>query len=135
MDADRVVERICSLPVTFRDGSQSALEILAKSGVLQTPEALTIAAVAAHLNEHPELIDAWMLWSEDKRVSSGWYFLYERPNFVVGFYPHGDRLVFKDAITACTQFVFREVKSMAPNISLNPDASPAALARRPLGAG
>jgi hypothetical protein len=26
-------------------------------------------------------------------------------------------------------------RSMTPNISLNPDASPAALARRPLGAG
>ena len=112
MDADQVLERICNLPVDFKHGSKSPLQLVTESGVNAHPEVLTVSRLIVCLRAHPELIDQWENWSADKRVSSGWYFALRSVGFVVGYYPGGESLTFEDPFVACAEFVVREVREI-----------------------
>jgi hypothetical protein len=80
------------------------------AGIVKHPSALTVESLLSYLKEHPELIGAWMAWSADKRVSSGWYFIASRTGgFEVGYYPPGERLQFGQIDRACAEFIVREL--------------------------
>jgi hypothetical protein len=69
-----VVARICDLPVQFKARrTASVIQLVDESGYRADPGSLTVNAVSAHLDAHPDLVDAWLAYSEDKRTSSGWY--------------------------------------------------------------
>jgi hypothetical protein len=75
------------------------------------PSALTLDAVKSALDEDPRLIGEWELWSQDKRTT-GWYLRIEQGSHVVGRFPEGDRLIFPDAVTACAEFIIRELQAI-----------------------
>lgn len=104
------VAYLCRLPRTFRGGTESARTLVHKGGT--DPNLITVEAVKAVLDADPGLIDDWQRWSEDKRVSSGWYLGYENGSHIVGYIPHGDRLAFPDASSACAEFIVRELRSI-----------------------
>jgi hypothetical protein len=76
------------------------------------PSALTLEAVKSALDEDPRLIDEWQQWSQDKRAP-GWFLTIENDPRVIGRFPQGDRLVFPDAVTACAEFILRELQALA----------------------
>lgn len=104
------VRAICNLPNAFRDGTKSPYELVHQTGIDLT--SLDVDAIRALLAAAPELVTAWLHWSEDKRSSPGYYFTAEGDHYVVGRYPSGERLEFRDAITACADFIVKEVKSI-----------------------
>jgi hypothetical protein len=80
------------------------------AGIIKPPAALTVESLLPYLKEHPELIGAWMAWSSDKRVSSGWAFIPAREGgYEVGYYPRGERLRFNEIDRACAEFIVREL--------------------------
>jgi hypothetical protein len=101
---------LCRLPLTFREGTQSARKLVHKSRT--DPKLVTVEAVKAVLDAAPGLIDEWRRWSEDKRTSSGWFLSYENGSHVVGYHPRGDRVAFPDASSACAEFIVRELRSI-----------------------
>ena len=104
------VAYLCRLPRIFRGGTESARNLVHKSRT--DPRLITVEAVKAVLDAEPALIDDWQRWSEDKRVSAGWYLGYENGSHIVGRYPSGDLLAFPDATSACAEFVVRELRSI-----------------------
>src|SRR5437870_5632737 len=88
-EASKTIERICRLPIDFKGGTKSALHLLRESGYLQLPLGLQRQDLKAFLQDKPDLQDAWLSWSEDKRVSSGWYFKATKTGYFVGFFPGG----------------------------------------------
>jgi len=110
-----VVAKICDLPVQFKvRGNVSVVDLVAASGYPAAPEALTVTAVSAYLREHPDLIEAWLTYSEDKRTSSGWYVSQRSSGtFEIGYHPQGERISVSDRATACAEFIVREVRSIA----------------------
>ena len=119
MSTREIVEAICTLPDVFRAGSQSAVDLIRLSGLPESPQSLTRAEVLALLSERPGLVDSWLQWSEDKRTSSGWFFVSEASDFVVGFHPKGERLVFSDRTEACAEFVLREAADLIVSLRSN----------------
>jgi hypothetical protein len=92
----------------------SVVSLVDESGYRDAPTALKVEAVAAYLAQHPALVDAWIGYSEDKRVSSGWYVVASPgERFEVGYYPKGETLYFEDRDRACAEFIVREVRSIA----------------------
>jgi hypothetical protein len=61
------------------------------------------------LRADPALIDGWLLWSKNKRVSSGWYIERDGDGCVVGYFPKGKRLRFDDVPLGCAKFILLEV--------------------------
>jgi hypothetical protein len=107
------MEQICDMPVAFRRGSKSPIQLLEESGYFEMPNELTIEALAAFIGGHPSVIQVWLRWSEDKRVSSGWYFVRKAGGYIVGQIPNGLQLPFSDDVQACAEFVVREVAAIA----------------------
>lgn len=113
MSANEVVERVCRLPGEFYGGTRSMSQLLEESGVTSCMALLTVSNIKGYFTAYPDLIEQWLLWSANKRVTSGWYFKRDGNNFVVGFYPRGEVLTLGDAAVACAEFVVREVKALA----------------------
>jgi hypothetical protein len=115
-----MIERVCAMPVEFHArGDISWTDLLQASGYLQSPETLTTDAVEAHLRKHPALIDAWTLYSLDKRYSPAWYLIEIHDSLLeLGYYPDGPRLCFTDRFKACAEFIVRDLAaSSAPRVS------------------
>lgn len=71
-------------------------------------------AASAYLRQHPELIDACLAYSEDKRTSSGWYVTPHSANsFEIGCHAQGERILVADRTSACAEFIVREIRSIA----------------------
>lgn len=113
MGIDDVLERICRLPANFYSiGSKSIVQLISESGIDECPSALSVPNISAYFTTHPELVQSWLLWSANKRVSSGWYFLRRSGGYAVGFYPRGEALNIAEPELACAEFVVREVQAI-----------------------
>jgi hypothetical protein len=110
-----VVGGICELPVQFKvRGTVSIIQLVDESGYRTAPESLTVEEVSRYLHEHPDLIVAWLSYSEDKRTSSGWYITRRSDDtFEIGYHPKGERIVVAGDAPACAEFIVREVRSIA----------------------
>lgn len=107
---------ICSLPSRFSCDNVSAAQLVLESGLVEDPEALTRAAVVSFLAAHPDVMKGWLLWSQNKRTSSGWYLSSEETGFTVGFFPGGPKTLYRNMIDACSEFILLEAESIAVNL-------------------
>jgi hypothetical protein len=116
MSSENLIRNIVTLPTTFKTVGKSTITLLKESGYHEKFDSIDEGDIADILREYPSAIEDWMIWSKDKRTSSGWYFNKESENdFVVGFYPHGlkgDLLHFSDKISGCAAFIKREIESI-----------------------
>jgi hypothetical protein len=89
------------------------VQLVAESGISACLALLTVPNIEACLLVDPHLVEHWLRWSANKRVTSGWYFKREASHFIVGIYPKGDVLTFSEPALACAEFVVREVNVLA----------------------
>ena len=108
------IEDVCRMPVDYHSfRTVSARELISRSGYRDRWNSITVEMLADTLGRHPDWVDAWIKWSEDKRVSSGWYIARREDAFDVGHYPTGTPVRYTDPIEACATFVSHEVWSIA----------------------
>jgi len=109
---EATLDTICRIPEVFR-GGKSPRSAVRASGYASIRDQVTPADVARHLEQNPAYIDAWELYSLDKRTSGGWYFVREESGWRVGSvsisYPDE---YFESVAEACSQFVLREVEAI-----------------------
>ena len=115
VDGD-VIARVCTLAERYYRGEAAPQELAFESGFLLHRERVKVGAVRRWLRKHPDTIQWWERWSEDKRTASGWYFV-RRPFFSeCGWYetPRGKQHVrrFMSASAACAYFVVREISEL-----------------------
>lgn len=110
------VSAICRLPSTAREiQTKSIYHLLKESGYRQFRDQITPNVLVECLRRERHLINDWMLYSEDKRTGSGWYFeVSGEDRYVVGYYPKGPEMSFSDPALACAEFIAREVNQIDP---------------------
>ncbi len=106
MDVDTLLHHVCCLPREFNLQDKSPIGLLKEAGFFEAPDVVTPEAVVTPLRGDPTLINDWLLWSDNKSTSSGWYF---RKDGQVGFYPSGPVFYFRDIVIACAEFIVREL--------------------------
>ena len=104
------IRRICRIPADFRKGSKSFHELVHDTGIER--RALTAASVTSVLLSNPDLVEDWLSWSEDQRSTPSYYFLEEKGKYAVGCYPGEEIVEFSDSITACADFIVKQVSSV-----------------------
>lgn len=72
MSRDDVIASICRLPVDALGSNVSILELLRQSGYSES-SGISEQDIEAYLRRHPELIEPWILHSENQRSSTGWW--------------------------------------------------------------
>lgn len=108
-----VLERLAHLPLDFRSGELSPVALVAQSGFDPSRHVLSISIAREYLRQHPDLIDVWLGWSEDKRSSPAWGFQVHGSGASI-FY-NGQPPVqqsFPTALDACAAFIVEEIRSL-----------------------
>jgi hypothetical protein len=120
MDA-AILQAVCRMPVTYRArGDVSWIAVFDETGFVANKTSWSSADVEAYLRKHPELVDVWLLYSDDQRCSPAWYVVPPKGNMPadswrVGHQPRlllGDRR-FKDAAAAVTFFIEQQVRRLS----------------------
>ena len=109
------IEDVCRLAWDYHAmGTVSARELIARTGYPARWRSVSVGLLADTLRAHPEWVDAWIQWSEDKRVSSGWYISRcGESAFDVGSYPSVPPVRYRDQTQACAVFVRHELAAIA----------------------
>ena len=68
---------------------------------------------------HPNCVNDWIRFSEDKRSSAGWYFQQNGIDYEVGFFSLNKNNIgptkYSNSIEACAAFIKREIESIRGN--------------------
>jgi hypothetical protein len=68
---------------------------------------------------HPNCVNDWIRFSEDKRSSAGWYFQQNGTDYEVGFFSLNKNNIsptkYSNSIEACAAFIKREIESIRGN--------------------
>jgi len=107
------IPRIAAIALPENRRKLSALKLIENAGYKPLGRQPSIEELANYLQNKPELVEAWLTWSSDKRVSSGWYFTRDGKAYTVGFHPNGDCFEFSEPAKACAEFILRELASIA----------------------
>ncbi len=97
---------------------RSILDLLKSSGYLESHEAITEQHLLAYLQANRDLIRSWIIYSENRRTSCGYYFLGpdntpdQGGHWVIGYYPGRKEEHFSDGPTACARFVKLEAENL-----------------------
>ena len=121
MELESLINEIISFPVKFYSlGNISIYSFLSNVGYLEHYNQVQDDSIATALAQSPEYIDAWFDWSENKRVTSGWYIEKgENAHYIVGFYPPSEShppVYYADITKACTVFIIKEIESVRTGI-------------------
>lgn len=105
------VESVCVIPLEFRGGSKSVLQLFTESIPDLSDRPRFIELVADRLKDDPRLVEAWQNYSWDKRVDEGPYL----DGTKVGYYRQGqflDKRTHAKPSLGCADFIFREAQSV-----------------------
>jgi len=113
-----VVANLINFPSRFNSpGNVSIYNILKETGYFEMHDQVSDDIIYNALSQHPEHIDEWINYSQDKRTSSGWYFKEEgKDSYIVGYFGGTDsekvQLRFTDRIAACAAFIKQESEAI-----------------------
>ena len=107
-----IIENICQLPVSLKKLNKCIYALLKVSCYYDSPDLVTES-----LKKNQEVINEWLIYSSDKRTSSGWYFKEndKHNKYIVGYLSSGNRCnetVFSNIVDACTMFIMREIEDI-----------------------
>ncbi|MEO4004180.1 hypothetical protein [Flavobacterium sp. CAU 1735] len=117
MNTSILIKSILSLPEKFHVlGNASIYSLLKETGYFEINSQINEATILDELNKHPEYINYWLNWSDDKRTTSGWYFKQnENGKYVVGYFPVSEQsrlMEYSDLKDACAAFIKREIEEI-----------------------
>jgi sulfite reductase beta subunit-like hemoprotein len=112
-----IINKVISLATEFYNKSNvSIYTLLKETGYFEMYNQINEADILNELTIHPEFIDKWFSWSENKRSSSGWYLKQnENSKYAVGYFPANRdiaQIEYSDIKEACAAFIIREIEEI-----------------------
>ena len=100
------IDKICNLPQTFKQVEKSLNALLTETKFQFLYNEISLADIIHYLQNHPNLLDVWKEYSDDKRTTGGYYY-HEK---YIGSLDH---LTFDKTFTsdteACAEYILREI--------------------------
>ena len=90
----------------------SLIDLLKGASYTRFRREVTAHELADYLRRHPELVEEWLRYSEDKRTSDGWYFGTNGRRSWIGQVGPTMPEYFDAPETACAEYILRELDSM-----------------------
>ena len=113
--------------MTYKASGNRDTATLKRAAIQHRDAPFDIEQFISALNKDPAIVDAWQLWSEDKRWSPAWYFsTVSAGSWVVGFYHEdADKQIeteFDDPFRACATFILRELEDYLMILDSKPES-------------
>lgn len=119
MNYQETIESICRMALNFETRENiSMVALLKESGYTAIHTDITEKELSEYFRNNPDLIETWLLETDNKRTSVGWYIKEPGDSFtkskqwVVGLYPTGEIKEFREAAEACGFYVKMEVEEI-----------------------
>jgi hypothetical protein len=118
MNKSDLLEQIATLPRRFQTlDNVSMFSLVEAIGYFGFHDQISDADIRAALARCPESIREWMQYSEDKRMSSGWYLtLNDEGCYEVGYVTERGELqqqvAYNKGTDACATFIKRELENI-----------------------
>ncbi len=117
MEKSNIIKEIISIPARFySEGNISFYSLLKKTGYFELYNQISEVDIFEMLKQDLECITQWLSWSEDKRVTYGWYFKESlNGNYIVGHFPPKEdfkTIEYSDVSQACSVFIKREIEDI-----------------------
>ncbi len=115
MDIENIIQNIIRIPRDYYQQNRSKLTLVQESGYFDQYDQITEELIFEALQKEPEYVDEWIQWSDDQRVSEGWYIKIENgENFVARFSTKGEYresiTKYPDIKTACAAFIKHQIE-------------------------
>jgi hypothetical protein len=116
MSEQDIIKEIIFIPKDFYEKRNiSIFSLLKNTGYFDLFDKINIDQILQVVIQNPECIDYWLMWSENKRVDSGWYFAKNADDhYVVDFFPpkRNSKKVYADMREACAVFIKLEIEDI-----------------------
>jgi hypothetical protein len=109
------LERICRIghDSSVRGQGLSLRQLLADTRYRELRGRVDHGILMQHLVERPELAQHWLMYSEDKRTSGGWYLTTKGSEWEVGRLDAGSRPIdqrrYGSSVEACASYILLEL--------------------------
>ena len=115
MNLYNVIHNCVYLPETFyKVMNKSMHTLLLESGYFNYNDKVTVELINKELQKHPDCVDQWLQYSEDKRTSNGWYiYKNEKGVYVVAYMgelSERSKLEFVNVVEACAHYMKLELE-------------------------
>lgn len=115
-DMDQIIRNICELPNDFNRGDKSAFKLCIESGFLISHRKDSLDSIKEYITNNPQIIEKWLIWSDDKRTDKG-FFLHLEDKFIVGYVDYTKSgsiktVEYKTDLAACSEFILLEICSI-----------------------
>lgn len=123
MHDEDVADRLLRIPTdSHKPDGVSVWQLVQDTGYFEAYDRVSVAVIRGALDRYPEKVGDWLLYSEDKRCSSGWYIRkHYGEEFDVGFYPDSSGIepeYYSNRLDACAAFIKHEVEEIRHGISI-----------------
>lgn len=113
MNQEETLEAICNMAVDYNSqGNVSMLELFYRSGYRKQESRITEELIEKLLLKNPDLVESWLIESENTRTTPAWYVLPKDNKWVVGLYPGGKELIFGDKNKACACYIKKYMEAL-----------------------
>ena len=100
------IDKICNLPLTFKQLDKSLNALLIKKTFQFFYKQISLAEITHYLLLHPNLLVIWKQYSDDKRTTGGFYY---RENYIGSI----DDKTFDKTLTSdtfvCAKYILKEI--------------------------
>lgn len=111
-----IVLRLIQLPRQVNITGKPIHDLIVDMGCTTMSLKTPAAVIRQILVQHPDYVDEWLLYSENKRTDSGWYVVVESGRYEVGYYSieTGRRVeaIYHDKTDACAAFIEHEIRDI-----------------------
>jgi hypothetical protein len=115
-ELNEVVKKVIAIPYDFNElGNKSQYQLVVESGYLDVHDQITKGVIFDALTKQPGRIKEWVQWSEDQRVSEGWFLRENNGVSQIGAFSTKDG--YKETLTthldlasACATFIKLQVE-------------------------
>ncbi len=110
-----IIKKIIFIPRKFHELKNiSTFDLLKDSGYFQNFKNISKKSIYDVLKINSDCLNEWILYSEDKRTTSGYYFLKGWLFYIVGYYDptkkNNYKKLFINKIKACADFIKEEIE-------------------------
>ena len=100
------IDKICNFPLIFKQVDKSLNALLTETKFQLIYKEISIADIIHYLQIHPNLLDVWKQYSDDKRTSGGFYY---RENYIGSIEDITFDKTFISDTEACAEYILREI--------------------------
>ena len=114
-----IIQLILTLPERFMSQRDKSFnQLLKETGYFQNYDQIHEEDILDAINQYPEIIKNWFIWSENKRTRSGWFIKESKGKYIVSFFSNLENKIenkkefrTNEIKKACAYFIKKEVDS------------------------